>query len=416
MMQTPRGNRVHIGLFGRTNVGKSTLLNRIAGQDVAIASPLPGTTTDVVEKGMELLPIGPVVFLDTAGLGDASELGEARMARTRLALPRCDVAVLVTEPDCWGDTEEEVVTRCREAKTPLCIVVNKCDLVQPTETFLARLRQSAAAVVASGESTNDLEREGFLKRFKEALLNILPDSVLQTPPLLGDLVPAGGLVMMVVPIDLQAPKGRLILPQVQAIRDALDSDASVFVVKERELAAALARLTQKPDLVVCDSQAVLKTIADTPRDVPCTTFSTLFARAKADLVMAARGAAKIDRLKSGSRLLIAEGCSHHALEDDIGRVKIPRWLRQYTGVELSIAHASGRDFPEDLSAFDLVIHCGACTFTRRQMLARSFEAAERGVAFTNYGVAISCLQGVIERVLEPFPAALAAYREARDLG
>jgi [FeFe] hydrogenase H-cluster maturation GTPase HydF len=415
MMQTPRGNRVHIGLFGRTNVGKSTLLNRIAGQDVAIASALPGTTTDVVEKGMELLPIGPVVFLDTAGLGDTSELGQARMARTRLALPRCDVALVVTEAHCWGGEEEEVVALCRERKIPLCVVVSKCDRVEPTADFLVRLQSLADAVVTSGKPADDGEREAFLKRFKEALLKIIPDSVLQTPPLLGDLVPAGGLVMMVVPIDLQAPKGRLILPQVQAIRDALDSDASVFVVKERELAAALARLNQKPDLVVCDSQAVLKTIADIPRNVRCTTFSTLFARAKSDLVMAARGAAQIDRLTKGDRILVAEGCSHHALEDDIGRVKIPRWLRQYTGLELDIVHVAGRDFPEELRGFDLVIHCGACTFTRRQMITRSFEAAECGVAFTNYGVAISCLQGVIERVLEPFPAALAAYREAREV-
>jgi [FeFe] hydrogenase H-cluster maturation GTPase HydF len=410
MMQTPRGNRVHIGFFGRTNVGKSTLLNRTSGQDVAITSPVAGTTTDVVEKGMELLPIGPVVFLDTAGLGDSTELGAARLKRTELALPRCDVAVLVVEAGGWGEHEEGLVEKCRAHKIPICVVVNKCDVMPPSSEFLSDVSQKVGVVLSSGHTASEGERDKFVDAFKRALLQILPEEALKTPPLVGDLVPPGGLVAMVVPIDLQAPKGRLILPQVQAIRDALDNDAAALVVKERELAAVLQKLREPPNLVVCDSQAVLKTLADIPRNVPCTTFSTLFARAKYDLVEAARGAAKIDKLKNGSRVLVAEGCTHHALEDDIGRVKIPRWLRQYTGAELDIVHACGRDFPENLFEFDLIIHCGACTFTRRQMLARSWEASRVGVAFTNYGVAISCLQGVIERILEPFPAALQAYK------
>jgi [FeFe] hydrogenase H-cluster maturation GTPase HydF len=289
--------------------------------------------------------------------------------------------------------------------------VNKADTNAPSQDFLNEMLSKAPAVLVSGEFTAEAPRESFLNAFKNALIQILPEDAMQTPPLVGDLVPAGGIVVMVVPIDLQAPKGRLILPQVQAIRDALDNDACALVVKERELAAVLGKLREPPHLVVCDSQAVLKTVADIPRNVLCTTFSTLFARAKADLVEAARGAAKIDKLANGSRVLIAEGCTHHALEDDIGRVKIPRWLRQYTGAELDIVHACGRDFPADLSQFDLVIHCGACTFTRRQMLARVWEASRSNVPITNYGVAISCLQGVIERVLEPFPAALQAYKD-----
>ena len=412
MMQPPRGNRVHIGFFGRTNVGKSSLLNRICGQDVAIASEVAGTTTEVVEKGMELLPIGPVVFLDTAGLGDTTELGRARMERTTRALPRCDAAVFVVEAGVWGTEEEQLVQDCRAKKIPICIAVNKADVCFPSLEFLETMKSYGAAVVVSGVPENETDRETFLNAFKKALLQILPEEALATPPLVGDLVPAGGIIVMVVPIDLQAPKGRLILPQVQAIRDALDNDACAVVVKERELGSVLQKLRDKPNLVVCDSQVVLKTIADIPRDVLCTTFSTLFARAKSDLIDAARGAAKIDSLKNGSRVLVAEGCTHHALEDDIGRVKIPRWLRQYTGANLDIVHVSGRDFPDDLSQFDLVIHCGACTFTRRQMLARAWEAGRHGVAFTNYGVAISCLQGVLERVLEPFPAALSSFKEA----
>lgn len=412
MMQTPRGNRVHIGFFGRTNVGKSTLLNRIVGQDVAIASPIPGTTTDVVEKGMELLPIGPVVFLDTAGLGDATELGAARIERTEKTVPRCDVAVIVTEANVWGEAEEFLLNKCNHQKTPVCVIVNKADREFPEQAFLSKIAEKVGCVLTSGNPENEMARDQFVTLFKKSLLQILPEDAVKTPPLVGDLVPAGGIVVMVVPIDLQAPKGRLILPQVQAIRDALDNDACAMVVKERELAAVLQKLREAPNLVVCDSQAVLKTIADVPRNVLCTTFSTLFARAKYDLIEAARGAAKIDKLVSGSRVLIAEACSHHAAEDDIGRVKIPRWLRQYTGAELDIVHISGRDFPSELSSFDLVIHCGACTFTRRQMLARHWEASNAGVSFTNYGVAISCLQGVIERVLEPFPAALDAYKAA----
>jgi [FeFe] hydrogenase H-cluster maturation GTPase HydF len=252
-------------------------------------------------------------------------------------------------------------------------------------------------------------RERVVSRFKELLLKVCPDDYINPPVLVGDLLPAGGLLVMVVPIDLQAPKGRLILPQVQAIRDALDSDAAALVVKEREYAALLGRLNRPPDLVVCDSQVVLKMVADTPRDVKCTTFSILFARFKGDLQELARGAAMIDRLRAGDRVLVAESCSHHALEDDIGRVKIPRWLRQYTGLDVQIEVSAGRDFPQDLTGYKLVVHCGSCMLTRREMLAHIQRARAQGVAITNYGLAISVTQGVLKRALSPFPAALDAY-------
>jgi [FeFe] hydrogenase H-cluster maturation GTPase HydF len=246
------------------------------------------------------------------------------------------------------------------------------------------------------------------------LMRLCPDGFLNAPTLLGDLLPAGGMVVMVVPIDLQAPKGRLILPQVQAIRDALDNDAAVIVVKEREYAALLKRLNKLPELVVCDSQVVMKTLADTPLDVKCTTFSILMARFKGDLIELARGAAQIDRLKPNDRVLIAESCSHHAAEDDIGRVKIPRWLRQHVGGDLQIDHSSGRDYPKNLQEYKLIVHCGACMLTRGEMLLRLHQARQYGVPVTNYGLAISLVQGVLKRALSPFPAALDAFKRTGE--
>jgi [FeFe] hydrogenase H-cluster maturation GTPase HydF len=263
-------------------------------------------------------------------------------------------------------------------------------------------------------STVDLEkRDLYLDNLKRALIEIVPDDALRSLTLIGDLLPPGGMAVLVVPIDLQAPKGRLILPQVQTIRDALDNDACALVVKERELTSVLNRIGSKPDLVVCDSQAVLKVTADVPVDVPCTTFSILFARQKGDLAVAAEGGAVIETLQPGDRVLIAEACSHHALQDDIGRIKIPRWLRQFVGGELQIDVSSGRDYPAHLSDYKLVIHCGACMLTRREMLNRIALAREAGVAVTNYGIAISVLQGVIKRTLAPFPYALMAYERGR---
>lgn len=413
MNATPRGNRLHIGIFGRVNSGKSTLLNLLTGQETALASPVAGTTTDLVEKAMELLPIGPVLLLDTPGAGDASALGELRLQRTARAIEKADVALLVAESGMWGAEEETLAARFRARRIPLVIIVNKCDVAAPEDAFIRTLRRVSPHVL-SISAADRASRDTILNALKSLLTRIVPDRA--QPPLVADLVPAGGLVLLVVPIDASAPKGRLILPQVQTIRDVLDHDSTVLVVKETQLAQTLAMLNRKPDLVVTDSQAVLEVVRILPPDVPCTTFSIVFARAKGDLTEAARGAAHIAHLKAGASVLIAEGCTHHALEDDIGRVKIPRLLRKFTGLALEIDCVSGCAFPSSLRDFDLVIHCGACTMNRNEMLSRTRAACAAGVPITNYGMAIAVVQGVLRRVLEPFPEAHAAFIDASGAG
>ena len=410
MDNTPKGNRLHIALMGRTNVGKSSLLNLMLGQDIAITSPVAGTTTDVVEKAMELLPIGPVLFLDTAGLDDVSELSGARLKKTAKIFDRADIIILVVEPDIWTKYEDTVLAKAQKHKIPILIVVNKIDLHQPSPDWLKMLTEKTGMFLTVSCSDKS-QRQTYLDALKQQLLEKAPADFIGTPSLIGDLIGPGGFAVLVVPIDLEAPKGRLILPQVQTIRDILDNDATAIVVKERELAAALANLKIPPAIVVTDSQAILKVTADVPKNIPVTTFSILFARQKSDLAVMAAGAAAIENLQPGDRILIAEACSHHALEDDIGRVKIPRWLRQYVGGDLQIDISSGRDYPNDLKNYKLILHCGGCMMNRREMLNRLRKAQESGVAVTNYGVAISFLQGVIKRSLTPFPSALAAFEK-----
>jgi [FeFe] hydrogenase H-cluster maturation GTPase HydF len=291
------------------------------------------------------------------------------------------------------------------------VVINKTDLGDPSVDFLSLLDVKKLTWV-SGSSTNPVTKEDFKNAFKEALRGLLPSLFKAPSSLIGDLCPAGGMAILVVPIDLGAPKGRLIVPQVQALRDLLDNDVSALVVKDREYAATLERLNRMPDLVVCDSQVVARVVADTPSTVPLTTFSILFARFKGDLVVQAEGAAALDKLKDGDKILIAEGCSHHPLEDDIGRVKIPRWLRQYSGRNLIVESSAGHDFPENLQDYKLVIHCGGCVMTKQEMSSRLDMATGKAVPMTNYGIAISALQGVLRRALSPFPDALAAYEGA----
>ena len=411
MHTTPKSLRLTIAILGRTNVGKSSLLNYIAGQDVAITAPFPGTTTDVVEKPMELPPLGPVLFLDTAGLDDTTALGGKRVERTARAFDRADIALLLLEPGVLGPAEEQLLSRAAARKLPVIAVVGKCDLAAPAATWLEQIRKRTPQVLTAS-TRNAAERETFQAALRNALLALCPEDFIQPPPLVGDLVKPGGLAVLVVPIDLQAPKGRLILPQVQTIRDVLDNDAAALVVKERELAHMLRQLARPPDIVICDSQAVQKVVADTPPSVPCTTFSILFARLKGDLQRLAEGAAAVDRLRGGDTVLIAESCSHHALEDDIGRVKIPRWLRQYTGGALAVETSAGRNFPEDLSKYRLVVQCGGCMVTRREVLSRIQQAQAAGVPITNYGLCIAQTQGVLRRVLAPFPAALDAYMKS----
>ncbi|WP_372846741.1 [FeFe] hydrogenase H-cluster maturation GTPase HydF [Pontiella sp.] len=401
MQTTPKSLRLHIALFGRTNVGKSSFLNLVAGQDVSIVSEQAGTTTDVVEKPMELLPIGPVVFLDTAGIDDTTALGEKRIDRTERVFDRADVILLLHEGSESTEFEQRVEAKAAEKKIPVVKVFNKSDLYDVSDPS-----------VLSVNSADMGSRDKVLAALKAELLRVCPDEFIAPPPLMGDLVKPGGLAMLIVPIDLQAPKGRLILPQVQTIRDALDNDAASLICKEREYAHMLSILNQKPDVAICDSQMVLKMVADTPPEIPCTTFSILFARLKGDLRKFAMGAAAIDKLEPGDKVLIAESCSHHALEDDIGRVKIPRWLRQYVGVDLEIDVYAGRDFPDNLSEYKLAVQCGGCMQNRREVLSRIEKCESAGVPITNYGLCISQTQGVLKRVLSPFPAALDAYENA----
>lgn len=406
MVQTaPKSFRMHIGLFGRRNVGKSSLLNAVTKQNVSIVSEKAGTTTDPVEKPMEMLPLGPVLFIDTAGLDDDGSLGELRIKKSQRIFDRTDFGIIVTD-GMWGQYEESILATLRNKETATVVVFNKNDLGEPSEETLSKLCKEGVPYVLLSATTG----EG-LDAFKEALEKNAPDAFIDNPTILGDLVHSGELAIFVVPIDKEAPKGRLIMPQVQSIRDLLDSDAMAMIVKERELKAALGKLKDKPKLVVTDSQAFLKVAADTPADIPLTSFSILFARLKGDLVAQTKGARAIDNLKSGDRILIAEACTHKQLCEDIGRVKIPRWLTQFVGGQLEVDVTQGHDFPDDLSPYSLVIHCGACMWNRRTMQSRVEQCDRAGVPITNYGLAIAHSLGILDRALEPFPAAKSVYSE-----
>jgi [FeFe] hydrogenase H-cluster maturation GTPase HydF len=408
MQNAPRSFRLHIGIFGRRNVGKSSLLNAITRQEVSIVSEFAGTTTDPVEKPMELLPLGPVLFIDTAGIDDVGALGELRVQKTRQVFDRTDLGVLVADAAEWGEFEERTLGEFVARGTPAIVVFNKVDLNEPPASVIDELQAKEVPVVRTAATSG----AGILD-FRQALLDNAPDDFVNNPTILADLVGPGEIAVLVVPIDKEAPKGRLIMPQVQSIRDLLDNDAYCMVVKERELRTALENLRKPPKLVVTDSQAFLKVAADTPREVPLTSFSILFSRFRGDLLSQVQGTLAIDSLKTGDRVLIAEACSHHPIAEDIGRVKIPRWLTQYVGGKLEFTHVQGHDFPEDLSPYKLVVHCGACTVNRREVLSRIMRCRQAGVPFTNYGLAIAFSLGIFERALEPFPAALEVYRAAR---
>ncbi len=407
MQSAPRSLRLHIGIFGRRNVGKSSLLNAITRQQVSIVSATAGTTTDPVEKPMELLPLGPVLFVDTAGVDDEGALGELRVERTRAVLDRVDIGILVAEAGAWGAFEERLLDELAGRGAPAIVAFNKSDLVRATPGPADHRLQHVSTVSVSaltGAGLTDL---------REAILRLAPPDFFDNRRLVADLVPPGEVAVLVVPIDKEAPKGRLILPQVMAIRDLLDGESMALVVQERELRNALARLAKPPALVVTDSQAFLKVAADVPRGVPMTSFSILMSRFQGDLPEQVRGTLGIERLKGGDRVLVAEACSHHPIGEDIGRVKIPRWLTQYVGARLDFSHVQGRDFPADPSAYRLVVHCGNCMGNRREMLSRIMRCRDAGVPITNYGLTIAYSLGIFERALEPFPAALETFRAAR---
>lgn len=389
-MKTLKSMRLQIGVFGKTNVGKSSFLNRITNQEISIVSDVAGTTTDVVEKSMELLPVGPVTFLDTAGLDDESELGEKRVEKTMKVINRIDFAVIVCDFNGIDDYENELIKKFEELKIPYLIVENKCDIKK---------------VELSGYDnvlyTSVKDDEALVFKFKEALVKLLPEDFVNSPKIAGDLVPPQSTVILVIPIDKEAPKGRIILPQVQTIRDLLDSNCMPYVVKETELKQAIENLKTPPALVITDSQAFKKVSEIVPQDIPLTSFSILFARLKGDLDEFTKGAEAIENLKDGDMVLILESCTHHAIEDDIGRVKIPNLLRKRTGKNLVIHNYAGHDFP-DVKDYKLIIHCGACMTNRREVLSRILIANKSDVPITNYGVAISYCLGILPRAVKIF--------------
>lgn len=404
-LETPKGLRLHFGLFGKRNAGKSSLINALANQNISIVSNVAGTTTDPVEKAFELSPIGPVVFMDTAGIDDVGDLGLARVQKSLAVLDWMDVAIIVCESGTWGEHEESILARTKANGTPAVIVFNKTDLCAPDESLATNLRARGARVVfASAQNRVGIDD------VKSALIETVLEQTEPDRPLMGNLVNPGDTVLLVTPIDTGAPKGRLILPQVQAIRELLDGGAKCIVVKEDRITETLAELKTPPQLVVTDSQVVQRVVKEVPEPIPVTTFSIQMAYSKSDLVAMARGAAALTKLKPGDKVLMAETCSHHPLQDDIGRVKIPNWLKKKFG-ELEIDMAVGKDFPEDLTPYKVIINCGGCIVTRRHMLARLRIAQAQGVAMTNYGVAISYLQGVLDRALACHPEAQKAFEE-----
>lgn len=390
LQDTPSSERVQIGFFGCRNAGKSSLVNAVTNQEMAVVSPVKGTTTDPVTKAMELLPLGPVLIIDTPGIDDEGGLGEQRVKRTKQILNRIDCAVLVVD-SVAGKTkaDEELLNLFQEKQIPFLVAYNKSDLQLP---ILSEENEVAvSALLKTG-----------IEELKERIA-VLGKENQKERMLVRDLVKAEDLVVLVTPIDSSAPKGRLILPQQQTIRDLLEADAIPVVTKENTLKTTLESLAKKPAMVITDSQAFAQVSKDTPLDIPLTSFSILMARYKGFLEGAVQGVAAIETLQDGDKVLICEGCTHHRQCEDIGTVKIPRWLRQHTGKELELVHTSGKDFPEDLSPYRLVIHCGGCMLNEREVVYRQKCAADAGIPFTNYGIAIAYMTGILKRSIEIFP-------------
>lgn len=412
LSETPKGERLHIAIFGRRNVGKSSLINALTGQEIAIVSEVPGTTTDPVAKAMEILPIGPVMLIDTAGIDDVGHLGGLRIKKSLEVFGRADLVLLVLDPEQGlGVFEEEVLERGKKQGIPVISVLNKMDLYPGVHfDWFSKLPEPVVAVSA-------LTGEG-IDRLKELIVRHAPKDW-SLPTIVGDLISPGDLVILVIPIDKAAPKGRLILPQQQVIRDVLENDGVAITVKDRELRHAIESMTIKPRLVITDASAYPRAVADTPPDVLFTSFSVLFARYKGDLNTLVEGVVALKNLRPGDRVLIAEACTHHPVEDDIGRVKIPRWLRQTVGQEIFFdVVAGGGKLPNNIRDYKIIVHCGACMLNRREMLSRILQAREARVPIVNYGVLLAHVHGVLKRALSPFPAALnilrRLYQEEED--
>jgi len=395
MLKTPKGLRLHIGVFGRRNVGKSSVINALVRQDVSIVSDTPGTTTDPVEKVMELKPVGPVVFIDTAGIDDSGSLGTSRIKKTKQVIERTELAILVA--DNWNGYESELFELFQKHNIPVVVAANKCDLRNERNLETAARQAGGKFVV----TTSAIQAEGF-DELRNIIARATPKEFMTTPPVILGLIKPGDLVVLVTPIDLEAPAGRMLLPQVQTLRDILDNNAYCIIVKEHQLAQALAGLKKPPALVITDSQAFEKVSSVVPQNVPLTSFSILFARLKGDLFEFTQGVKSIETLQENDRVLIAEACTHHPLQDDIGREKIPRWLQQYANIKLNIDIVAGRDFPENLTRYKLIIHCAGCVFNRQQMLSRIEKAKQANVPITNYGMVISYVNGIFDRAMEPF--------------
>ncbi len=397
MNETPSADRVHIGFFGKRNAGKSSIVNKVTGQELAVVSDVKGTTTDPVSKAMELLPMGPVVIIDTPGIDDEGHLGELRVRKAKQVLNRVDVAVLVVDATVGKTSvDEELIRIFKEKEIPYLVVYNKADLLKNQTEHIHGEENSEVSIYASAATGQNI----YELKEKIATLAVTDDLKLR---LAGDLLKPSDFVILVVPIDKAAPKGRLILPQQQTIRDVLEAGAAAIVIKENELKNTLNTLGKKPKLVITDSQAFARVSEETPEDIWLTSFSILFARLKGNLKTAAAGAAALDKLKDGDKILISEGCTHHRQCDDIGTVKLPRWIRNYTGKELGFEYSSGREFPEDVTKYSLIVHCGGCMLNEREMRYRQKCAADQEIPITNYGIAIAYMQGILKRCVEMFP-------------
>lgn len=411
MNNTPASNRLHIAFFGQTNAGKSSLINAVTTQNIALVSDIKGTTTDPVYKAMELLPIGPVMLIDTAGLNDDTSLGHLRKEKTMSVLNKTDVALIVFDGnDEPHITEIELIENIKSKNIKALGILNKSD------TFISDSEEKRKVYEERFNipfvCTSTLTGDG-IENIKTMLIeNVQNDD--DKFKIVGDLIKPGDFVVLVIPIDKAAPKGRLILPQQQTIRDILESDAITIITKEHELKETLENLGKKPSLVITDSQAFLKVSADTPKDIKLTSFSILFARHKGDLVSLVQGAAAIEALEDGDKILIAEGCTHHKQSDDIGTVKIPRWLRQTTGKDLIFEHTAGVSFKDSLEGYKLVIHCGGCMLNNRAMNFRISSAKEENVPIVNYGVLIAYVHGILDRALEPFPLAKLMWEQSKE--
>lgn len=397
MNSSIKSMKLHIGIFGRRNVGKSSFLNKITSQDVSIVSDIAGTTTDIVEKPMELLPIGPVVFIDTAGIDDVGELGSLRIEKTMSAIERVDIGIIICTFEGFNNFEKELIRTFNELNKKFIVVINKSDVQKISQDKLNEIKSHTKEIIEISVK-NDFD----IDKIKGLIAKNLPEGFLEKEILLDDLLQKGDTVVFVTPIDKEAPKGRLILPQVQTLRNALDNGIISVVVQVNELQNAINNLRDKPKLIVTDSQAFKEVNEILPADIPLTSFSILFARMKGDLKEFVKGAKEIENLKDGDKILICETCTHHPICEDIGRVKIPRLLKNYTKKELNFDISAGHDFPKNLTDYKLIIHCGGCMINKAEFMTRIFYAKKYNVPITNYGVAISYCMSIMDRAIEPF--------------